>query len=143
MGFRLMNACVIAAVQALTGNRDWAPDEVVEQIQEHNGYPPQLMSQLGKYAPVRVWPDGTDISADERGATIAHGREKKRLKGRDKVAVGYITRGGKGSHMEAVEARHLADVMQEHHIAYVVTVDEDRIDTFTCPRCIGECIHGF
>jgi hypothetical protein len=139
---KIFNACVIVAIRALTGNNHWEPQELIDEIVEYNGLPPQTVHKLGKYADVKVWEDGTDISANDSGATISHNGKVKRLRGNDKVAVGYATRGGNGAHMETVRADQLAHVMNSHEIAYVITNNDDiQEKSFACPICIGECTH--
>ncbi len=121
MRFTLFNACAIRAIRDLTGNNHWAPDAIVEEIQESNGLPVERIQELGRHAPVKVWADRTNVSADEDGAVISDGRETKRLRKHERVTITYATRGGAGSHMETVEAGKLAGLMHKHRLGHVIT----------------------
>ncbi len=105
--------CCLRAMRELLDDPSWAPEEIVDIIVTHNGFPSDKMILLEKHAPVMVIQKGQiRTSGGERGATVlAEDKLPIILQRSDRVVISYTTDAEtRKAHMECV---NIGDIDKE------------------------------
>ncbi len=116
---------MIASMRALLGDDNWAPDEVIEIIEQNNGYPSDKNPFLESLAPVKAINDGKFFASDG-GLTIECSSGIFHLLDDDRLIVSTKLPAIDRGHAQCVRVCELFPWVQSQMVTHVIVLDPDR-----------------
>jgi hypothetical protein len=129
----LANACALRAIRRLIGDPDWAPEAVVDQIEQQQGYPLCQLDLLAVYAPVCIWlrSDCAELETWQTGARIFDRTGRWQLLAADElVTICFVNAQGRG-HMETVSIQEITPYFR-YPVAALLTYNKEAAAQWQC-----------